>query len=80
MARIEAHQVDPVVSETTPGAKLRQDKARQGQNVSGMVTVLAVSLVLVAIAFAAMLVLSARPADKTLTTPPAAGSQAAPAT
>jgi hypothetical protein len=77
-------RTDPVVSETTPGPKLRTEKARQGQNVTGMVTVLGVSIVLVAIAFAAMLAFSAKPADRESGAPPAAaavsGSQNAAAT
>jgi hypothetical protein len=69
-------RTDPVISETTPGAKLRTEKARQGQNVSGMITVLVVSMVLVGIGFAVMLSFNARPDDKVGNAgPPAATEQ-----
>lgn len=54
---------DPVVSETTPGAKLRSEKARQGQNVRGMLTVLVVSLALLGGAYAVLLAMSAQRAS-----------------
>jgi hypothetical protein len=67
-----ARTTDPVVSETTPGPELTKTEARQGQNVRGMLTVLVVSILLVAAAYAIMLMVSARPDNSAATTPPTA--------
>ena len=72
-------RTDPVVSETTPGPKLRTEKARQGQNIQGMVTVLVASLVLVGIAYAVMLALSVQPDRKEAPPPSDVSQQEAPA-
>jgi hypothetical protein len=46
-----------------PGAKLSAQRARQGQNIKGMVWVLIVSILLVVGAYGVMLALSAQPAS-----------------
>lgn len=76
-------RTDPVISETTPGPQLRPEKARQGQNVRGMVTVLVVSVLLVWVAYSVMVLVSAqtagegtRPGERTI--PPAVSAPASP--
>jgi hypothetical protein len=53
------------VSTDESGAKLGGQRARQGQNIKGMLAVLVVGILLVAVAFAVMLGLQAEPRSVT---------------
>jgi hypothetical protein len=64
-----------------PTANISSEKARQGQNIKGMIWVLIISLVLVVGAFAVMLALQSEPVsiDGRATDDPAAITSTAPA-
>lgn len=53
------------VSTDESGAKLSGQRARQGQNIKGMLAVLVVGILLVALAYSVMLALQAQPASVT---------------
>ena len=53
------------LTDTTPGSKVTPEKARQGQNVKGMLAVLVIGVLLVSGAYAVMLALQPQPSAVT---------------
>lgn len=76
-------RTDPVISETTPGPQLRTEKARQGQNIRGMLTVLIASVVLLWIGYSVMVLVASQTAGEgtrpgEVTIPPAVSASPSP--
>ena len=62
MALTESERLQSSDAPQPPGAKTTGQRARQGQNIKGMLAVLVVGIVLVVIAYSIMLALSSEPA------------------
>ena len=65
MALTESERLQSSDAPQPPGAKTTGQRARQGQNIKGMLAVLVVGIVLVVIAYSIMLALSSEPAAVT---------------
>lgn len=65
MALTETERLQSSDAPQPPGAKTTGQRARQGQNIKGMLAVLVVGILLVVVAYAIMLALSSEPAAVT---------------